>query len=101
MVPVNFRDVQRGSVYTEIYKEEMVRRNQVRGPRKRTGIVTGVFPNEDDVHNNDQHPRQFIVVDFDDDDIVTAVFPREIDGIEKVEFLNLPEDVNPIIEKFL
>ena len=103
MVPVNFRDVQRGSEYTVIYKEEMVRRNQVRGPRKRTGIVTGVFPNEDDDHNNDINPRQFIVVDFDDDDIVTAVFPREIDRIEKVkvDFSILPEDVNPIIREFL
>ena len=80
----------------------MVRRNQVRGPRVRRGRVTGVFLNEDD-HNNDQHPREFIVVDFDDDDIVTAVFPREIDRIEKVkvDFSILPEDVNPIIGEFL
>jgi len=103
MVPVNFRDVQIGSECTVIYKEEMVRRNQVRGPRKRTGIVTGVFPNEDDVHNKPKPPREYIVVDFNDDDIVTAVFPREIDRIEKVkvDFSILPEDVNPIIREFL
>ena len=80
----------------------MVRRNQVRGPRKRTGIVTGVFPNEDDDHNNDINPRRFIVVDFDDDDIVTAVFPREIDRIEKVkvDFSFLPGGVNSEIGKY-
>ena len=95
MLPVNFRDVQLGSEYTVIYKEEMVRLNQVRGPRKRTGIVTGFYP-------IDQPPREFIVFDFGDG-ILTSVFPREIYRIEKVkvDFSFLPGGVNSEIRDYL